>query len=334
VTLLDLRGKDLISLQEWETQEIDFALHVARQLKEDYVMGRYTDDILRAKTFFMLFFSTSTRTRNSFEAALTQLGGHAHFLDPSTMQLSVGETAKDTIKVLSQYGEGMGLRVLGKVVNFEFPRGNEIIREYARYSDIPIINMECDSFHPCQSLADIMTLSERVKDFKGKKFVMSWAYQPHVRRPPAVPRSNALNMTRMGFDVVLAHPPGYELDDFVLDQSRINAEESGGSFSVVKDMDEAFKNADVVYPLDWTSLTLIKDGIDNEKAHRDKHKDWICNMDRIKLCNKNAIYMHPLPAARNHEVSDEVIDSSHSVVYEQAGNRLHAQKAVLSLTMR
>lgn len=193
--------------------------------------------------------------------------------------------------------------------------------------------MQCDVYHPFQILADLMTLREyKGKDLRGKKIAVSWAYAASYQKPISVPQSLIIQLTRFGMDVVLAHPPEYRLMPEIVQIAEENAKASGGSFAITHDMDEAFKDADAVYPKSWGALLTTTDP--NESAEIGKrYKDWICDERRMSLAKPDAIYMHCLPADRGLEVTDAVIDGPQSVVYEQAENRLHVQKAVMIMTL-
>ena len=345
-----LRGKDFITTQEWTKSELETMLDVACDLKRKFVMGE-PHEFLKNKTLFMLFYNPSIRTRNSFEAGMTQLGGHAHYLTPETVYSptlteeepleKLGETREkisDSARVLDRYGHGIALRIFGKPTGWIYGRGNLIIREFARWSRVPVINMEDDMYHPCQAMADIMTIREKLKELKGRKLVMSWAYSPSPWKPASVPHSVIQICTMFGMDVVLSHPDGFELDPKVVEEARENARMFGGSLEMCNNMNEAFKGADVVYPKSWTSLAQLPpttkkpDFAKIEELLR-VNKDWICDQEKINLCKKSVIYMHCLPADRGAEVTNEVIDGPNSVVFDQAENRLHAQKAIMSLTL-
>jgi ornithine carbamoyltransferase len=322
-----LKGKDYISTQDWSDEEIEQALETASELKEKFKNGiphRHLPD----KTIFLLFFDKSTRTRNSFEAGITQLGGHAHFIDSSTSQIAHGESPKDTGIILSSYGHGIAVR--HDLVPGE---GNTYMRNIAQWADKPVINMQCDVDHPCQTLADLMTIREIFgKDLRGKKIAVSWAYAPSYAKPMSVPQGLIMLMPRFGLDVVLAHPPEYKLMDEPLQTAQENAKKAGVSFEIVNDMDTAFKKADIVYPKSWGIESLFHKPEEALEISK-KHKDWICDERRMKLTNSDAIYMHCLPADRGNEVTDAVIDGPQSVVYQEAENRLHTAKGIMALTM-
>jgi N-acetylornithine carbamoyltransferase len=194
--------------------------------------------------------------------------------------------------------------------------------------------MQCDVYHPFQILADAMTIMEKFgRNLKGKKINVSWAYAASYQKPISVPQSLILLMTRFGMNVTLSHPPEYNLMPDILDQASDNAKKSGGSFEIINDFDEGFVNADIVYPKSWGALLTTTDNEESARIGK-KYTDWICDARRMKLAQEHAIYMHCLPADRNIEVADEVIDGPQSVVYDEAENRLHVQKAVMALTMR
>ncbi len=323
----ELRGRDFISTQDWTEAEIEIALETAIELKDKFKKGE-PHKLLTDKTLFMLFFDKSTRTRNSFEAGLTQLGGHAHFIDSETSQIAHGESPKDTGTIMSSYGHGIAIR--HDLVPGE---GNAFIREVAQWADKPVLNMQCDIDHPFQTLADLMTIREIFgNDLRGRKIAISWAYAPSYAKPMSVPQGLIMLMTRFGLDVTLAHPPEYKLMDSTLKQAQENAKKSGVKFEIVDNMDAAFENADIVYPKSWGIESLFhkpKEALEISKNYR----NWICDDRRILIAKDDAIYMHCLPADRGNEVTDEVIDGSHSVIYQEAENRLHTCKAVMALTM-
>jgi ornithine carbamoyltransferase len=193
--------------------------------------------------------------------------------------------------------------------------------------------MQCDYYHPHQILADLMTIIEKKgRDLRKKKMVVSWAYAASYLKPISVPQSLILQMPRFGLDITLAHPPEFKLMPDIMDQAREQAKRFGTGFEVTDNMEEAFKDADVVYAKSWGPLLTTTDA-DKGKAIQDQYKDWITDEKKMSLAKSDAIYMHPLPADRNIEVTDGVIDGPHSVVFDEAENRLHAQKAVMALTM-
>jgi N-acetylornithine carbamoyltransferase len=276
-----------------------------------------------------MFFDKSTRTRNSFEAGLTQLGGHAHFLTADAMQVSHGESAKDTGIILSSYGHAIAIR--HDLIPGE---GNAYMREVAKWAAAPVINMQCDVDHPCQTLADLMTIRElRGRYLRGLKIAVSWAYAPSYAKPLSVPQGLIMLLPRFGMDVVLAHPPEYRLMPETMRAAQANAVRGGGKFRLVDDMDEAFRDADVVIPKSWGCLDTMGSRPEESLRIAKQYTNWICDARRMSLAERHALYMHPLPADRGNEVTDEVIDGPRSVVYAEAENRLHTAKAIMALTM-
>ncbi len=339
--MAQLKGRDYIETQDLTRDELDLLLDTTTELKEKFHRGEPAL-LLPHQTAYLLFFDKSTRTRNAFEAGMTQLGGHAHFLDADVTQISHGETPADTGKILAAMGHGICVRhdlVLGE--------GNRYMREMAEATDVPIINMQCDVDHPTQTLADLQTIREKFgNDLSGLKIAVSWAYAPSYAKPLSVPQGLITLMTRYGMNVSLAHPPGYNLIDRTVEAAQANAKESGGSFEIVDDMDAAFADADIVYPKSWGvhDLMLARQDAttqaeidENQRAclaKNDQFKDWICDERRMGLAKKSAVYMHCLPADRGSEVTDAVIDGPQSIVFPEAENRLHTAKAIMACTMR
>ena len=322
------RGRDWITTQEWTNAELDVLLGVSSDLKRKF-KARIPHRHLPDQTIFLMFFDKSTRTRNSFEAGMTQLGGHAHFLTADVMQISHGESAKDTGIILSSYGHGIAIR--HDLIPGE---GNAYMREVARWAEAPVINMQCDIDHPCQTLADLMTIREkRGKNLRGIKVALSWAYAPSYAKPLSVPQGLIMLLPRFGMDVVLAHPPEYGLMPETLDAAHENARRGGGSFRVAGSMESAFEDADVVIPKSWGCLDTMGSNPAESLRIAKRYTGWICNAERMKRARADALYMHPLPADRGNEVADEVIDGPNSVVYLEAENRLHTAKAIMALTM-
>ncbi|HEY7280272.1 MAG TPA: ornithine carbamoyltransferase [Actinomycetota bacterium] len=318
-------GKDYIETSDWTTDEIDEAVAVASELKAKFKAGE-KHHLLDDKTLFMLFLDKSTRTRNAFEAGMTQLGGHAIFLDADKTQVAHGESPKDMGIILSRYGHGLAIR--HDLVPYE---GNKWMREVARWADIPIINLQCDVDHPTQTLADLMTLREhRGQDLRGLRMAVSWAYAPSYAKPLSVPQGLAMLMPRYGIDVVVAHPPGWELMPETIEKAKKAAADGGATLSFTNSMEEAFEGADVVYPKSWGRLDAFSD----EAARgATEYSNWICDVEKMGLAKDDALYMHCLPADRGTEVTDEVIDGRWSVVFDEAENRMHTGKALCGLTM-
>jgi len=321
------RGRDWIVTQEWSVPEIEELLGLSTELKRRFREGLPTR-VLPDKTVFLMFFDNSTRTRNSFEAGATQLGAHAHFISSETSQIAHGESAKDTGIILSRYGHGIAIR------HDKIPgEGNAYQREVARWADKPVLNMQCDVDHPCQTLADLMTMREKLgADLRGRRIAVSWAYTKTYAKPLSVPQGLITLLTRFGMDVVLAHPPEFRLMADQLEIAGKNAAECGGRFRVTNSMEDAFAGADVVYPKSWGCLDLFAKPEDSLWLSEAYHS-WICDEAHMKLAKPDALYMHCLPADRGREVTDAVIDGPNSVVYDEAENRLHTCKALMAALM-
>jgi ornithine carbamoyltransferase len=324
----DLAGKDYISTADWSVEELGVALDAAGELKKQFKNGE-PHRVLPDKTLFMIFLDLSTRTRNAFEAGMTQLGGHAHFIDANTSQIAHGESPRDMGIILSSYGHGIAIRH-DKVPG----EGNSYMREVAANADAPVINLQCDIDHPTQQLADLMTIEEvfGTRDLSGMKICVSWAFAPSYAKPMSVPQGLALLLPRFGADVTIARPPEFRLMPDVMKQAHALAADGEGRITEGDDMEAGFEDAQVVYPKSWGAEGLF--GHEQEAlALNAKYKDWICDDHRMNLADDGAIYMHCLPADRGHEVTDDVIDGSQSVVFQEAENRLHTGKALLALTM-
>ena len=332
-----LRNKHMVVTQDWSVEELTAVLELA----EDMQKYRFTDkynQILKDRTFLMFFYNPSVRTRQSFEAAATELGGHAQFLEPKSMRLktakTAGETVEDAAKVMSRYGCGIGIRILEDKVP-HYGAGEEMIREYCKWSEIPIVSMAHDTYHPCQGLADVMGYRKHIgKNLKGKKLLQVWGHGALCRSWCSVQESLLIN-SRFGMDVTLAYPEGYDLDPKVIEMTKKNCEANGQKFEITHDPVECYDGADIVYSRNWMSPNAYKDGEYHKQAEIEeamKYTNWICDAEKMKRTN-NGIYVHPMPIDRGHEVSDEVASGERSIIYDVAENRLHVQKAIMALTM-
>jgi len=346
------KGRDFLAESDFTREEIETILDAAEDLKRERARGVMHDHLLRSKTLFMIFYNQSLRTRNSFEAGMTQLGGHAHYLDPDKIYTPAmegreaaysTERVADVARVLDRMGDAIAIRCYGEPVDWEYGGAHAMLEEFARWADIPVLNMEDDIYHPFQGLADILTVKEKFGTFKGINFTMSWAHSPSIHKPRAVPQSAILYATMMGMQVTLAHPKGMELDSKILAQCQQYAATTGGSFKVVNEFNAAMEGAHVVYPKAWCATPIFKPPVgeaDPKKTQAifDQHKDWICTTRTMALADKNAIYLHCLPCDRGFEVANDVIDKTSgtgwlSAAFDEAENRLHVQKAVMSLVM-
>lgn len=332
-----LHGKHFITADSWSRQELDTVFESAFELKKRFALGE-AHRLLQDKTLFMMFFEQSTRTRNSMEAGMTQLGGHAHDLTPDKMQLSHGESAKDTSIILSRMGHGISCR------NCFYGTGNSYLNELAKHASVPVMSMQDDVYHPFQGLADLMTIFEYFgKNPKGLKVTISWAYAKSHAKPLSVPQSQILLFPRYGIDVTVAHPPEFPLSPEIVKKAEKNAAESGSVLTFTNNMNEAMEGAHIVIPKNWGGFGAYstEDYLAYEEKCRkemseklEKYKNWIFDKSKVKLADKKVKMMHALPADRGREVTDEIIDNPDiSIVYDEAENRLHTAKAVMALTM-
>jgi len=342
---MDLYGKDFIVSQDWAPEELKELLDLAAKMKRDRYSDRFTN-ILAHQTFMMFFFNPSVRTRMSFEAAATELGGHAQFMTPSAgrfkTETKAGETIEDAAQVMARYVCGMGIRILEDKVPY-YGAGNEMLREYAHWADVPIVNMADDRFHPCQGMADVMGWAEwygegpgrpDYENLKGKNFLLTWGSGALARSWSSVQEA-LLVASRFGMNVSVARPDGYDLDPEVYEWTKQNCADNGTSFNVINEPESGYDGAHVVYSRNWVTADAYQDGALQKAAEVEKamaYQGWTTNAERMARTD-NAIYTHPMPVDRGSEVTDEVASGPRSAIYDIAENRLHVQKAVMALTM-
>ncbi|MDK2853173.1 MAG: ornithine carbamoyltransferase [Thermococcaceae archaeon] len=309
--VVSLAGRDILCLQDFTREEIETILKTAEMMKIWNKIGK-PHRVLEGKTLAMIFQKPSTRTRISFEVGIYQLGGYGLYLNAQDLQLRRGETIADTARVLSRYVDGIMARVFD----------HQDVVDLAKYASVPVINGLSDFAHPCQALADYMTIKEKKGRIEGLKVV-------YVGDGNNVAHSLMIAGTKLGANVVVATPEGYEPDPKVIKWAEENSAESGGSFELLHDPIKAVKDADVIYTDVWASM-----GQEAEAEQRRKiFMPFQVNKELVKHAKKDYIFMHCLPAHRGEEVTDDVIDSPNSVVWDQAENRLHAQKAAMALIM-
>ncbi|MBM4371050.1 MAG: ornithine carbamoyltransferase [Deltaproteobacteria bacterium] len=348
------RGRDWIDAElDYTKEEWESLIDLALDLKRKFAMGEDTTHMLRGRTLFSMFFNQSLRTRSTFAAGIQQLGGFYVELEPGKTYTPARkgyevpyktERICDVASMLSRVGDAISIRMYGPPAHWIYGFANATMKEFAESSAAPIINMECDKYHPCQALADMITVKEKFGGFKGVNFTMSWAYSGSFEKPRAVPQSAVLAATKLGMNVTLAHPKGFDLDPEVIGHCKQFATQTGGSFKITNDFDKGFKDAHVVYPKSWGTAScfnyvdakgkVIKkaDHVDAQKKF-EANKHWITTAKQMALTDKEGIYMHCLPADRGQEVVDDVIDGPQSVVMDEAENRLHAQKAIMTLLL-
>ncbi|HJT68424.1 MAG TPA: N-acetylornithine carbamoyltransferase [Pyrinomonadaceae bacterium] len=293
---------------------------------------------LSGKSVALVFFNPSLRTRASMQVGIYELGGNPVVLEPggtswtlehregAVMDADKTEHVAEFVRVLERYCVAIGVRTFAELKNWQEERTDPVLNAFAKYASVPIINLESAMHHPCQSLADMMTIREKLGAGR-KRVVLTWAWHPKPL-PMAVPNSFALAAAQMGHDLVIAHPPGYDLDEELIETARRHS-----TVQITNDIDAAFDGAEVIYAKSWGAKQFYGD-TDRDLAERAQYRgQWIVNEEKMGRTNK-AVFMHCLPVRRNVIVTDGVIDSKASVVIDQAENRLHVQKAVLARLLR
>lgn len=304
------RGKDFLSLMDFTREEINDILNVSYELKMKWAR-RELHEYLRGKTVAVLFEKPSTRTRTSFQSAIAHLGAQGFYMRPDEMQLARGEPIKDTARVIDRYCDALVMRTFGQ----------ERLEEFARYMKNPVINALSDLTHPCQGLADLLTIREKKGDFKGLKVV----YAGDIWN---VCHSLMIAAGIMGFDIFVAIPKGYAPDPKVHQFSVEASKRSGTKIVLTQDLEEALQDADVVYANTWHSMGAAEK--EKEKRIRD-FGPYQINENVVGVAKPDFIFMHCLPGYRGEEMTNEMIEGPHSVVWDQAENRMHTEKAVLAL---
>ncbi|WNR44710.1 ornithine carbamoyltransferase [Paenibacillus roseipurpureus] len=306
-----LKGKDFLALIDYTSEEIEYLIHYGIELKRKQ-KAREPHPILAGKTLGMIFEKSSTRTRVSFEVGMYQLGGQALFLSKNDLQLGRGETVWDTAQTLSRYLDGIMIRT------YEHRK----VIDLARGATVPVINGLTDHAHPCQVMADYQTVLEKKGRLRGIKVA-------YIGDGNNMVHSLMMGASKLGMDFAIASPEGYDADKEVIRQSKENAAETGASLLVTRDPREAVENADIIYTDVWASM-----GQEAEQQQREiAFKNYQVNEALTKYAKPDYLFMHCLPAHRGEEVSEGVIDGKHSIIFDQAENRLHAQKAIMAATM-
>lgn len=328
-------NNDLLTTAAFSTQELTGLIEKAVLLRSDRLAAKP----LTGKSVALVFFNPSLRTRASMQVGIYELGGNPVILEPGgtswTLEHREGvvmdgnktEHLKEFVRVLERYVSAIGVRTFAALEDWETERTDPILNAFARYATVPIINLESAMHHPCQSMADMMTIREHLGTDK-KKILLTWAWHPKPL-PMAVPNSFALAAAQFGHDLRIANPTGYDLDDALLQDLASYATANGGSVEFTNDVDEAFESVEVVYAKSWGSKNFYGNA-SGDIAERAQYRDkWI--VDDAKMArSSDAVFMHCLPVRRNVIVTDSVIDSSRSIVIDEAENRLHIQKAIMS----
>jgi len=308
---IDMKGKNLVSINDLSREEVAQILQTSEIIK----LRHYSNEeqpLLKGKVLGMIFQKPSLRTRVSFETGMIQLGGQAIYLGPNDIKLGQREATKDIAQVLSRYVSGIMARTFS----------HEIMLELAKYSSVPVINGLSELLHPCQVLGDLLTVKEK----KGRLSNLKLAY---IGDGNNVAHSLLFGAVKVGMDIVLATPPGYEPKEEIVNLAKEDANKINSKIEIIHDPKEAVDGADVIYTDVWTSMGFEKES----EIRKDVFKPYQINQGLINKAKDDVIILHCLPAHRGEEITDEVIDGPHSVVIDQAENRLHAQKGVLALLL-
>jgi len=327
--------QDFLTTADLDRGQLDHLIASAGRFKR----GQDQSKPLAGKSVALVFFNPSLRTRASMQVGIYELGGNAVTLEPGgsswTLEHRQGavmdgdktEHISEFVRVLERYGVAIGVRTFAELKTWQEERTDPVLHAFARYSGVPVINLESAMYHPCQSMADMMTIQEKLGTGR-KRVVLTWAWHPKPL-PMAVPNSFALAAAQMGHDLVVAHPPDYDLDEELMESVAAHASNTGGSIEVTDDIEAAFDQAEVIYAKSWGSKRFYGNSEQDLIKRAQYRRKWIVDDQKMNRTN-DAIFMHCLPVRRNVIVTDSVIDSPASVVIDEAENRLHMQKAVLA----
>jgi N-acetylornithine carbamoyltransferase len=342
---MNLEGRHYLTLADYAPEELRALLDLAGRIKS----GDERPD-LRGQVLLLMFFNPSVRTRISFESAMARLGGYTVVVNPGSdtwqfehrpgivMDGRGQEHVKELAPVVSRYADVVGIRkselmttaseTAAVTDSYEELAKDTFMRAFATHADVPVINCESNVYHPCQGLADAMTMRERLGDPRGKRYALTWAWHPKSL-PVATPHSQLLSAALLGMEVSIVHPEGYDLDPDVVAVAERFAGEAGGSVRVQHDPEEGLRDAHVVCAKGWGSLAYYGRFAEEARAKAALRQDWVLNEDRMAV-TRDAYFMHCLPVRRNVVVTDGVLDSPRSIVVDEAENRMWAQAAVLS----
>ncbi len=308
---VDMKGKDIVSIHDLSREEVIQILDTTHILKMKQKLGE-TYHPLKGKTLGMIFQKSSTRTRVSFEVGMYQLGGYALFLSANDLQLNRGETIADTARNLSRYLDSIMIRTFS----------HQDVVDLAEYSSVPVINGLTDLLHPCQVLSDLYSIKEKKQNLEGLKLA-------YIGDGNNMAHSLMFGGAKVGMDIVICSPSGFEPDPDITRLSRLDATKTGASITIQDNPQEAVKDADIIYTDVWASMG-------QEEEHEERLKsfsDYQVNRSLLESARDDVLVMHCLPAHRGEEITDVVIDGPHSIVFDQAENRLHVQKAIMALVI-
>lgn len=325
-----LRGRDFINLGDYSRDDLETILSLAFALKIKLASGE-PHTLLLGKSLGMLFTYASTRTRVSFETGMTQLGGHAQYYEPHQLQLGV-ESWEDTAGTLSRFLNGIVVRMVSgpQVREFKYGEARGVLNVLAQHSSVPVISACDDQGHPCQVMADVMTIIEKFgTDYRKKKVSLVWVCSKKGINP-GVPHDLAAVAGALGMRLTVACPKGFEPDPKYIEHAKRCAAKSGGSIEIVDNIKEAVKDASVIYGRTWKAIGKT---IDEDISMRKPYKDWRITQDHFNTAAPDAVFMNSMPVSRETDATPEVVDGPRSVIFDEAENRLHAQKAIMALLM-
>ena len=327
--------RNFLTTADWTREELEGLLEAAARFKRGEDMGKP----LAGRSVALVFFNPSLRTRASMQVGVYELGGNAVVLEPGgtswTLEHRDGvvmdgdktEHVKEFVRVLARYTSVLGVRTFAALKDWKEERQDPVLAAFAKYSEVPVVNLESAMHHPCQAMADMMTVREKLGEGR-KRVLLTWAWHPKPL-PMAVPNSFALAAAQMGHDLTIAHPPGYELDEDLMREINGRAFDAGATVSLTGDVESAFDGQEVVYAKSWGSREFYGSAAADIEEREPYRGEWI--VDAAKMARTDSgVFMHCLPVRRNCIVTDEVIDSPASVVIDEAENRLHVQKAIMA----
>jgi N-acetylornithine carbamoyltransferase len=327
--------KDFLKTSDWTREGLEGLLEAALRFKQ----GEDASKPLAGRSVALVFFNPSLRTRASMQVGVYELGGNPVVLEPGgtswTLEHREGvvmdgdktEHVSEFVRVLARYCSAIGVRTFAVLKDWNEERRDPVLAAFAKYADVPVINLESAMHHPCQAMADMLTVREKLGEGR-KRVLLTWAWHPKPL-PMAVPNSFALAAAQMGHDLTIAHPPGYELDEELMGEINNLAFDAGATVSVTRDVEDAFDGQQVVYAKSWGSKMFYGSPADDIEERAPYRGEWIVDAGKMRRTD-SAVFMHCLPVRRNCVVTDEVIDSPASVVVDEAENRLHVQKAIMA----
>lgn len=318
---MHLKNSDFIDLRKFTADDLEELIALSEDIKSGKKNVKKT---LADKTLGLLFGVASTRTRLSFQVAVRQMGGHAEYLGTDQLQLSNHESLEDTARVMSRYLDGIIVRMYNMK---QYGQGRDSLMKLADNASIPLVNALDDKDHPCQVMADLLTMKEKFgPGYKKRKFVFAWGFTER-QKSLGVPHSMMAAGSLLGMQMVFAHPPGFDLDDEYTCFAKTTAERTGAGISFSNDLMDATRGADVIYVKSWKAINMSPE--EDMEQRRLVREDWVISNRHFEKASKDAIYMDCLPVIRGEQTLAEVVDGPRSVIYDEAENRLHAQKAIL-----